>query len=233
MIKGIFQSAKSLQACNKNMEKVANNLANINTTGYKREGMFSEILSSMTGPKIRSVVDTSQGELFTTSNPLDMAINGEGLFVLQSENGYEFTRNGSFRISDEGFLVNEEGKKVIGKNGEIDLSSFLNGEDAKISVSKNGEIQVNDTPVSELLVVKIDDFEKRKTGLNFNATENIMDFVQQDKYEILQGYLEESNVNPILEMENMINISKDYESAYKMITYLDGTLEKANELGKL
>ena len=232
MIKGIFQSAKSLQACNKNMEKVANNLANINTTGYKREGMFSEILSS-TGPKIRSVVDTSQGELFTTSNPLDMAINGEGLFVLQSENGYEFTRNGSFRISDEGFLVNEEGKKVIGKNGEIDLSSFLNGEDAKISVSKNGEIQVNDTPVSELLVVKIDDFEKRKTGLNFNATENIMDFVQQDKYEILQGYLEESNVNPILEMENMINISKDYESAYKMITYLDGTLEKANELGKL
>ena len=113
------------------------------------------------------------------------------------------------------------------------MSSFLNGEDAKISVSKNGEIQVNDTPVSELLVVKIDDFEKRKTGLNFNATENIMDFVQQDKYEILQGYLEESNVNPILEMENMINISKDYESAYKMITYLDGTLEKANELGKL
>ena len=119
MIKGIFQSAKSLQACNKNMEKVANNLANINTTGYKREGMFSEILSSMTGPKIRSVVDTSQGELFTTSNPLDMAINGDGLFVLQSENGYEFTRNGSFRISDEGFLVMKKEKKLLVKTVKL------------------------------------------------------------------------------------------------------------------
>ena len=215
------------------MEKVANNLANINTTGYKREGMFSEILSSMSQPKIRSVVDTGQGELYTTSNPLDMAINGEGLFVVESDRGYEFTRNGNFNISDEGFLVNEEGKKVIGKNGEIDLSSFLNSEESKITVSRNGEIKINETPVSELLVVKIDDFEKRRTGLNFNATENIMDFAQQDNYEILQGYLEESNVNPILEMENMINISKDYETAYKMITYLDGSLEKANEIGKL
>jgi flagellar basal-body rod protein FlgG len=70
-------------------------------------------------------------------------------------------------------------------------------------------------------------------GLNFNPTENVEAILDENEYQVMQGYLEESNVNPILEMENMINISKDYESSYKMVTYLDHTLEKSNEIGRV
>ena len=89
--------------------------------------------------------------------------------------------------------------------------------------------------VDELMLVKInpDEYEKRKMGLNFNPTENVEAILDENEYQIMQGYLEESNVNPILEMENMINISKEYESSYKMVTYLDNTLEKSNEIGRV
>lgn len=233
MIKGIFQSARSLLAANKNMEKISGNLANINTVGFKREGLFSEILKSAGKSEIRSSVDTSQGEIYETLNPLDLAILGEGMFTIKTHNGYEFTRKGNFKISDEGFLVNEEGKKVLGKSGEINLSEYLNGEQTDIKISRNGEVKINETHIADLLVVNIDNYEKRKMGLNFNSIQDISDIAQESEFEVRQGYLEESNVNPMIELENMINISKDYETAYKMVNYLDSSLEKTNDLGRI
>ncbi len=233
MIKGIYQSARSLLAANKNMEKISGNLANLNTVGFKREGLFSEILKSEGNSQIRSSVDTSQGQIYETLNPLDLALVGEGMFTIQVQNGFEFTRKGNFKISDDGFLVNEQGNKVMGKGGEINLMQYLNGEESKVKVSLNGELTVNDTHVADLLVVKIDDYEKRKAGLNFNSTQDIQDLAQESEFEIRQGYLEESNVNPMIELENMINISKEYEAAYKMVTYLDNSLEKTNDLGRI
>jgi flagellar basal-body rod protein FlgG len=233
MIKGIYQSARSLLAANKNMEKISSNLANVNTVGFKREGLFSEILKSVGQSEVRSSVDTSQGDIYETSNPLDLAIMGEGMFAVKNMNGFEFTRNGNFKISDEGFLVDEQGSKVMGNNGEINLLEFLNGEQTDIKISNKGEISINETHVADLLVVKIDDYEKRKMGLNFSSTQDIKDLVKESDFEVRQGYLEESNVNPMVELENMINISKDYETAYKMVNYLDSSLEKANDLGRI
>jgi flagellar basal-body rod protein FlgG len=233
MIKGIYQSARSLLAANKNMEKISSNLANLNTVGFKREGMFSEILKSAGNSEIRSSVDTSQGEIYETLNPLDLAIVGEGMFTIQTQSGYEFTRKGNFKISDDGFLVNEQGNKVLGKSGEINLMEYLNGEQTDIKISRQGELSINETHIADLLVVKIDDYEKRKMGLNFNSTQDIKDMAQESEFEVKQGYLEESNVNPMIELENMINISKDYETAYKMVNYLDSSLEKANDLGRI
>jgi flagellar basal-body rod protein FlgF len=233
MIKGIYQSARSLLAANKNMEKISGNLANLNTVGFKREGLFSEILKSEGNSQIRSSIDTSQGQIYETLNPLDLALVGEGMFTIQTQNGYEFTRKGNFKISDDGFLVNEQGNKVMGKGGEINLMQYLNGEESKVKISLNGELKVNDTHVADLLVVKIDDYEKRKAGLNFHSTQDIKDLAQESEFEIRQGYLEESNVNPMIELENMINISKEYETAYKMVNYLDNSLEKTNDLGRI
>ncbi len=233
MIKGIYQSARSLLAANKNMEKISGNLANINTVGFKREGLFSEILKAEGNSQIRSSVDTSQGDIYETSNPLDLAIAGEGMFTIQTPRGYEFTRNGNFNISDDGFLVDKQDNKVMSKNGEINLLEYLNGTQTDIKISQSGILSINDIPVADLLVVKIDDYEKRKAGLNFNSTQDIKDFAQETEFVIRQGYLEESNVNPMIELENMINISKDYETAYKMVNYLDSSLEKTNDLGRI
>ncbi|MBK7500209.1 MAG: hypothetical protein IPI19_14265 [Ignavibacteriales bacterium] len=103
----------------------------------------------------------------------------------------------------------------------------------KIKISRNGELSVNELHVADLLIVKIDDYEKRKTGLNFNSTQDIQDIAQESEFEVRQGYLEESNVNPMVELENMINISKEYETAYKMVNYLENSLEKTNDLGRI
>lgn len=220
-------------AANKNMEKISGNLANVNTVGYKREGLFSEILKAEGNSQIRSSVDTSQGEIYETSNPLDLALVGEGMFVVQSSNGYEFTRKGNFNISDDGFLVDEQGNKVMGKGGEINLMEYLNGSQTDIKISRNGALSINDAHVADLLIAKIGDYEKRKTGLNFNSIQDIQDFSLESEFEVRQGYLEESNVNPMIELENMINVSKDYETAYKIVNYLDSSLEKANDLGRI
>lgn len=233
MIKGIYQSARSLQAANKNMEKISGNLANLNTVGFKREGLFSEILKSEGKSEIRSSVDTSQGQIYETLNPLDLALVGEGMFTIQTPRGFEFTRKGSFKIADDGFLVNEQGNKVMGKGGEINLIEYMNGEENDIKITPNGELSINEIHVADLLIVKIDDYEKRKAGLNFNSTQDIQDLAQESEFEVRQGYLEESNVNPMIELENMINISKEYETAYKMVNYLDSSLEKANDLGRI
>jgi flagellar basal-body rod protein FlgG len=233
MIKGIYQSARSLQAANKNMEKISGNLANLNTVGFKREGLFSEILKSEGKSEIRSSVDTSQGQIYETLNPLDLALVGEGMFTIQTPRGFEFTRKGNFKIADDGFLVNEQGNKVMGKGGEINLIEYMNGEENDIKITPNGELSINETHVADLLIVKIDDYEKRKAGLNFNSTQDIQDLAQESEFEVRQGYLEESNVNPMIELENMINISKEYETAYKMVNYLDSSLEKANDLGRI
>lgn len=233
MIKGIYQSARSLLAAKKNIEIISSNLANINTVGFKREGLFSEILKSAADSDVRSSIDTSQGNLTQTLNPLDLAIVGEGMFTIQTKNGFEFTRNGVFKLSDDGFLVDQKGDKVIGKNGEINLSEYQNNDMSSLKISDLGELSIDDNYIADLLIVKIDDYSKRKMGLNFNSVQDIKDFAQETEFKVKQGYLEESNVNPMIELENMITVSKDYETAYKMVNYLDGSLEKTNEIGKI
>lgn len=235
MIKGIYHAARSLETQNKNMERIANNLANLNTIGYKREGLFIQILNQLGGPQVKSPVDLTQGEVFETKNPLDVAIVGIGLFVVKTDKGYEYIRNGNFQISPEGFLVDKQGRKVIGKNGEINLSEYKLDENNMLSISRNGEIKVGENSVDTLLIAKLDEdkYDFRKEGLNFDSISDIEELAEENEYQLLQGYLEESNVNPIQEMENMIRVSKDYESSYKMVITLDESLQKSVEIGKI
>lgn len=235
MIKGIYHAARSLETQNKNMERIANNLANLNTIGYKREGLFIQILNQLGGQQVKSPVDLTQGEVFETKNPLDVAIVGVGLFVVKTDKGYELIRNGNFQISPEGFLVDKQGRKVIGKNGEINLSDYKLDENNMLSISRNGEIKVGENSVDTLLIAKLDEdkYDFRKEGLNFDSISDIEELAEENEYQLLQGYLEESNVNPIQEMENMIRVSKDYESSYKMVITLDESLQKSVEIGKI
>lgn len=235
MIKGIYHAARSLETQNKNMERIANNLANLNTIGYKREGLFIQILNQFGGPQVKSPVDLTQGEVFETKNPLDVAIVGIGLFVVKTDKGYECIRNGNFQISPEGFLVDKQGRKLIGKNGAINLSEYKLDENNMLSISRNGEIKVGENSVDTLLIAKLDEdkYDFRKEGLNFDSISDIEELAEENEYQLLQGYLEESNVNPIQEMENMIRVSKDYESSYKMVITLDESLQKSVEIGKI
>lgn len=236
MIKGIYTVARSMDQRAKNIDVIANNIANINTTAYKREIPFSEYINDAGESQVRKITSQQQGELVLTSNPLDLAINGKGFFVVKNEDGtIELTRNGRFQISDEGYLIDSNGRKVFGKNGAIYLEDTLREKGSAILISTAGEIKIDEHYVDTLLVVKVDEPEllARTGDSNFLlANENYTE-ANQDEYKISQGYLEESNTNPILEMEAMIQLNKAYERSQKIINALDQSLDQANQIGKI
>lgn len=235
MIKGIYVAGRSLDQKMKNISTVANNIANLNTTGYKREVPFLEILSQVSKPVVKDITDFNQGNAIATDNPLDMLINGKGFFTVKTERGLEFTRNGKFSVSNEGFLVNDQGNKVMGRNGEINLTNTKFDGNQTLSISKSGEIKIGEQPVDTLLVVHLDNLQqpKRISGASFTSVDDEFQLAGESDFEIKQGYLEESNVNAIIEMESMIQINKEYETASKMIAALDQSLEKAVDIGRV
>lgn len=236
MIKGIYSSGNNLHYKVKNMDIVANNLANLNSTGFKRELPFSEIIERFKNENIKQLTDFKQGTLLSTGNQLDMALSGNAYFTLEKpDGGEEYTRRGQFKVSNEGFLVNDQGYKVVGKSGPINLSGTQLDEDTNITVSKSGEMKIGDKILDELKIVKLDDSQPlvRKEGLNFALDTGMYVEAEEDTYELQQGFIEESNVNPVLEMQDMISINKEFETTQKVINALDQSLEKAIEAGKV
>lgn len=235
MVKGIYTAARALDSRMQNLEVVANNLANINTAGYKRELPFSEIIDQYGNAQIQQASDFRTGELAKTSNPLDLAISGNGFFVVQNGNSLQITRNGKFSISNDGFLVNQQGYRVIGKNGAININKLQSDEQETITISNSGEIKLGSQTVDNLLIVNPDNPQEtaRTSGENFILGSNDFTTTPESDYKIKQGFYEESNVNPIQEMQDMILLNNQYDSAHKMINYLDKTLDEANQIGKV
>lgn len=235
MIKGIFLAARNLQSGEKQIGVVANNLANLNTIGYKKEVPFSMILDAQGNLTARQINDHKQGEMVLTGNPLDLAINGKGFFLIETKNGEKITRDGKFTISEEGFLVNQAGDKVMGKDGEIYFGNNIFNADQSIVVSKSGEIKIGDTILDELRIVAVEKPEELdKAGSVYFSIDGVdIEELEHGSYEISQGYLETSNVNIMEEMETMIRSNNDYQATQKIIRYLDDSLQKANTIGKV
>jgi flagellar basal-body rod protein FlgF len=234
MVKGIYTAARGLEYRGKNIDAVANNLANLNSTGFKREGEFQQILNSLGETETRQVRDLSQGNLVNTTQPLDVAIRGEGFFEVKTENGTQLTRNGRFTISEEGFLITSSGDKVMGSRGEINLSSYRLNDDQSIEITRNGEIKVGKEIVDTLKISTVDDPQKLSKAGGSNFMDDHQEYIpaNEDKFEIMSGYIEESNVNPIFEMQKMIQINKEYEAAQKVINTIDSSLASLREIGK-
>jgi len=235
MIKGIYTAARALNSRMQNLDIVANNLANVNTVGYKREVPFSEMIDQAGNVQIQQSSDFRPGELAKTSNPLDIAVSGNGFFVVQNGDETELTRDCKFSISSDGYLMNQQGYKVMGRNGTIIIDKLKTDERGDITVSNSGEIKYGDQVVDNLLIVKPEDPQEsaRVSGENFTVGASGFTEVPESEYQVRQGYVEESNVNTIREMQDMILLNNQYDSAHKMINYLDKTLDEANQVGKV
>jgi flagellar basal-body rod protein FlgG len=170
-----------------------------------------------------------------TSSPLDLAISGDGFFVLETNRGPQLTRSGNFTISEEGYIVNENGDKLIGTKGPVNLNEYLFDNDQELKVMRNGEILIGNKIIDRLLIMQTTNSStlQRDSNQGFMSMSDDNIHVDENSYQVLQGYLEESNVNPILEMESMIQTSNDYQSSSKMVNFLDRTLEKSIEIGKV
>jgi len=235
MIKGIFTAARGLGYNLKNIETVANNLANVNSVGFKRESEFHQIINELGQTQTRQTRDYSNGNFINTNNDFDLAIKGEGFFEVKTDNGIELSRNGRFSISNEGYLVNDNGDKVMGKRGEINLTSRLLNQNQKVQVSRNGEIRIGEEIVDTLKISTVEDTQElQKTGSsNYIDKNQSYQPADEEKYEILEGYVEESNVNPLFEMQKMIEINREYESAQKIINTIDASLANLRDIGRV
>ncbi len=247
MIKSIYNSSAGMRSKMVNMEIVANNLANINSTGYKRDAAFTEILKETgveqlngqpdtSGMVTRQYVDFSEGSLNNTNNQLDVAIQGRGFFVVETPNGLRYTRDGHFDLTSTGLLVTAEGYPVIGKEGKIQLPEKENLKRAKLLIDESGEIILDDKTVAKLRIVDFADLSKLskegKSLFNSNLIPHTIEPLENLSV-VRQGYLEASNVDGIAEMVAMIEMTRSFESNQKAIQTQDETLQKAIEVGKL
>lgn len=217
------------------LDIVANNIANADTTGFKVEQL---LLGEEVGERARNLFvrpgvsfvmdngvgrDFGQGPLEQTGRVLDFALEGEGaFFAVRDGAGDAYTRDGAFTLDPEGRLTTQGGAAVQGDGGDIVLDPLL-GQPA---VAADGTISQNGQPVGRLNVVRFDTLavlEKGGDGLYRNAS-NAAPAAAND-VQVRQGMLEGSNVNPILEITNLIEIQRAYESVTKMI-------ENTNDLSR-
>jgi flagellar basal-body rod protein FlgF len=229
-------------ALERELDVVANNIANMNTTGYKADGsLFEEYLSSKArtasnGGRISFVQDRgtwhdmSGGAIERTGNPLDVAINGNGFLVVQTPQGERYTRNGSLQVNPTGQLVTAEGYPVLGDNGPI----VLQRNDRQIQISQDGTISVRegqaniDSQRGKLRLVGFANTQQlQKVGAStFSAPNGVQPTpVDTTTTRLEQGAVEKSNVRGVVEMSRMIEITRSY-------TQIAAMLQQQAELGQ-
>ncbi len=222
-------TASSLQALMRRYETITTNLSNASTVGYKRRsGSFSSVMDEQlagqdaaNGARPRAAIDLTQGSLTATGNTLDLAIDGKGFFVIETPTGEMYTRCGSVRVNPGGRLVDSAGNNVAGETGAIVLPQSATSED--LSVGSDGSVSANGQLLGRLKVVNFDDpgALNAVSATMFRAPEGVA-AKAAGTFSVKQGYREQSNVNVVREMVDLITVSRMYEANCK-------SLEKSGE----
>lgn len=225
------------------LDVVANNLANLNTSGYKSQSLlFEEYLMPVAEASefepgdrtlsyvvdYRTIYDQGQGAITETGNPLDLAINGDGLFVVQTAGGEAYTRNGAFHLDDAGLLVTADGRPVLGDGGPLQFTA----DDDSISIASDGTVSTRTGEKGKIRLVRFDDpRELERIGDNLFRGGTPL---AVDNPKMTQGAVERSNVEGVVEITRMIEITRSYQAVSKMLSDSDDLLRKAiDELGTI
>ena len=217
------------------MDTVAQNIANAATTAYKGERiLFEEQLhQSADGASISYVVeagtkrDHTQGRLERTGNDLDVAVNGDGYFVVDGENGPAYTRQGHFQLDAKGTLITSSGEPVLDANSR---PIVIKGPAAHVSIGRDGTIATERGPLGRLQLVDIEDedqLQRLGEGLFAYGGSEPPKTLRPEEIDLQQGALEASNVSPIVEMTRMIEIVRSYQSAQRMMDTDNELLRKS------
>jgi len=221
---GLTESIESMIAQERRLDQTANNLANADTVGYKKDKVtFWEMLFTASsghervGKAVKLSTDHSQGTAEQTGNPLDLYITGDGYFRVQTANGVRYTRAGNFTLNRDGQMVTPDGDPVLGQGGPV----ILTGND--IQIRRDGVIFMDGQEVNRLGLARFDnpaDLEKEGRNL-FRPTADTVQERPADQATIQQGFRESSNVNTVVEMTEMIDLQRAFETQQKMIVTMD------------
>ncbi|HHV09797.1 MAG TPA: flagellar hook-basal body protein [Clostridiales bacterium] len=257
MVRGLFTAYTGMANEQKRLDIISNNIANAATTGYKVQNVTSQSFDDLLTIKIKdsseayydrpigymslgvklgeTYTDHRQGSLRQTGNTYDLALEGKGFFALEVTDkagnvSTQYTRNGSFTMTKDGRLVDEDGNHLMGEGGGITIPT----DAVDVVIDATGAIYADGNYVDTL---KIADFEDYNYLVNVGDTRygTLEGAVETDvSASVRQGYTEQSNVNVVSQMVNMINITRAYEANQKMITSIDKTLElAANSVGRV
>ncbi len=247
MIRGLYTGATGMIAETIRTDTTANNLANANTAGYKKDVAVNSEFNAMLvyrindGGQTTAIGDLGRGTLVDevavihtqgvtrqTGNDFDLAIEGPGFFAVETPAGVRYTRNGTFLRNMVGDVVTTEGHRVLGQNGPI----RINGD--KMTVAEDGQVLVDGIAADQLqLVAFADERQLTKEGSSLYAAADGSQ-TQPAAGRICQGFLEGANVSVVSEMVNLINNYRAYEANSKTVQSQDQLLDKAvNEVGRL
>ncbi len=248
MVSGLRTAASAMDAQTERLAVLANNLANVTAAGYKAD--HPEFFQLLTSPRaagsvsptgsaaplpelpgeVHTRTDFTPGPLRETGNPLDLALEGPGFFVLRGAGGQRLTRAGTFTRSSTGQLVTLDGLPVLGADGQ----PLTLPERGRVTVDERGQVSVDGAQVGALLVVEPADRERlrKEAGTRFVVPPDLP-LPPARETTVRQGAVELSNVNPILTLVEMIDALRVYEAAQRTAHGVDDTLRRAvNEVGR-
>lgn len=259
MLKGLYTAYSGLMNEQNRMDVITNNLANSATIGFKKEGSTSQAFDDVLACKIKDTseapniarrlgsmsmgvkigenyTDYGQGSFRVTENTYDLALAGEGFFAIEftnkgGETSTKYTRDGSFTLNNEGYLVTEDGDYVLGSNNQrIQLDPLQES-----LIDQSGTIYQGNSAVARIQVTDFEDYNYLEHyGENLYQPVEGAALQEAVNYKVNSGYLEASNVQIVSEMVEMITITRAYESNQKIMQTYDGSLDIAvNQLGKL
>jgi len=208
-------AAAALQMLERRQQVLANNLANASTRGFKAETAFSRIMGDAIAAT-DTALDLSEGTLTETHNPLDLAIEGDGFFVTQTAAGERLVRNGSFRLDPDRRLVDDHGDPVLGDDGPIVLPPGM------VEVDNSGLIKVNGKPAQRLRLERVPEGTQleHEGGTRFVPVATRQSIPPAERA-VRQGFVEESNVNPMEAMTAMLEVLHRYSAAQKTLSTID------------
>ncbi len=212
----------------KQMDTIANNMANVNTAGFKQDDtLFTSYLVKT--PEARGIgrvplfftedfgtmQNFAEGAIVDTGNALDAAINGDAFFAVETKAGEMYTRKGQFALDADGKIVTNDGAVLLSENNE---PLFIAPGEREISISENGDVMTENGVIGRLKLVHFADNQKllKVAGVMFqNVAGNKAEAATNVR--VIQGSVEKSNVNAIEEMTRLINVQRSYEYVQQMI----------------
>ena len=215
-LNGMDSAASALRYWERKQEIVANNLANVSTDGFKAQRVFARLLDGVR-PVAEATSDFTTGNLRSTGNTMDVAIDGGGFFVVSTPNGERYTRGGSFRLDEKHQLVDANGRPLLGEKG-----TPLKLLDGPVNISKTGEVTQGGQIVDRLrMETAPKGAELTREGESLWVPPATKEVMKPEARNVKQGFLEESNVNSMTSLVDMVAVQRAYASVQKAIVEMD------------
>ncbi len=225
---GIRSAARALRYWERRQEAVSHNLANVSTPGFKGERIFARLIENGDS-EVLGQTDWSPGAISPTGRDLDIAVDGDGFLVVETEVGERYTRSGAFTMDETGALVTTQGHLVLGEQGPIVLPP------GRVEISANGEISVDGALVGRLRLERpADPGALQREGGSLFVPPATRESISGEPVSVRQGHLENSNIDPVSALVEMIEVERAYSAIQRTLQVADaimGTI--SNELGRV